>query len=438
MLVEDAVKAAVSEGADDAEAFEVRMRRILLNVEKGVLKTSSTVREVGLGVRACLGKRLGLAFATNPSGGSSVGKRAFMNVKASPEDADFHSLPEPRTVELMEGLLDPKIRDIDVEDASSLFMSSVEAAKLSPSIISVSGIFALTYEEVRIFSSTGVDVSESRTSFDAFLEATAKDGDKRGSGFNFSNGRKLSMLDLERLGREAGEIAIKSLDSTKIGVETLPIVLKPKALHNIIPFIVDEAANAENIQYGRSFLTNRLSSQVASDSISIVDDGRIPWLTGSSSFDDEGIPTRSTKVIEDGTFRSPIHNWYTAKREGKESTGNASREYRRVPSISANNVKIEALKSEMSEEELLDIRRGVLVLYTGDTPNLATGEFSGMAETAFLIEKGEPTKSLRQTGIAFTLEGLMRELDGVGRDIESVGSYLGGSIRVRARVSGPG
>lgn len=438
MLAEEAVRAAISEGAEGAEAFEIRMRKISLNVERGVLKTSNTIREIGLGVRAYIGKKLGMAFSTNPPEGASAGRRAFMNAKASPEDADFHSLPEPRRVELMDGLLDDRIRDIDVNEASSIFMDSVEAAKLSPSITSVSGILTLTYAEVRIFSSTGVDVSEGRTSFNIFLEVAAKDGDRRGSGFNFFEGRKLDMLDPRRFGEEAGEIAVKSLDSTRIGVETLPVVFKPKALQAIVPFIVDEAANAENIQYGRSFLTNRLNSQIASDQISIIDDGRIPWLIGSSSFDDEGIPTTSTRVVEEGTFRSAIHNWYTAKREGRESTGNASRDYRRAPSVGANNVRIEAPNLEMDEEELLDVRRGILVLYTGDTPNLATGEFSGMAETAFLIENGEPTRSLRQTSIAFTLEELMKELDGIGKDVASVGSYLGGSIRLKARVSGPG
>lgn len=438
MLAEDAVRTAVSEGANEAEAFEVFVRRISLNVEKGVLKTSSSVREVGLGVRACIGRKLGLAFSTNPSEGASVGKRAFINARTSPEDTDFHSLPEPRGFERMGSLLDQRIKDMDVEEASSIFIASVEAANISQSIVSVSGIFALTYEEIRVFSSTGVDVSESRTSFDVFLEVAARDGDRRGSGSNFSDGRRLDMFDPEKFGREAGEIAIRSLDSVKIGVETLPVVFKPKALHSLIPFIVDEAANAENIQYGRSFLTGKLNKQVASYDVSILDDGRIPWLIGSSSFDDEGIPTGITRVIEEGVFRSPIHNWYTAKKEGRESTGNASRDYRRIPSVGANNVRVEAPRLEMSEEELLDVKRGVLILYTEDTPNLATGEFSGMAETAFLIENGELTRSLRQTGIAFTLEELMKELHGVGRDIEPAGSYFGGSIRLRARVSGPG
>lgn len=439
MLVEEAVRAAISDGADEAEAFEVSFRKVSLNVERGALKTSSSIRETGLGVRACIGRKVGIAFARNPEEGSSVGKKALMNAKASPEDPDFHSLPEPRSVNPMDGLLDPRIRDMGIGDASSIFMASVEAAKLSPSVVSVSGIFSLIYEEVRIFSSKGIDVSERRTQFDVFLEVAARDGDRRGSAFNFSDGRRIDILDPEKFGREAGEIAIKSMDSTRVGVETLPVVFKPKALLEIIPFIVDDAANAENIQYGRSFLTNKLSQQVAREEVSIIDDGRIPWLTGSSSFDDEGIPTGRTYVIERGVFRSPIHNWYTAKKEGGDSTGNASRDYRRAPAIACRNVRIEAPALEMSEEEILDVNRGILVLYTGDTPNLATGEFSGMAETAFLIERGEITRSLRQTGVAFTLEeDLLKGIEGIGRDVESVGSYNGGSVRLKARVSGPG
>ncbi|MCC6029959.1 MAG: TldD/PmbA family protein [Candidatus Korarchaeum sp.] len=438
MLVEEAVKSAMRSGADEAEGFEISVRRISLSVEKGVLKTASSIRETGLGVIAVIGKKLGIAFATNPIDGQSVGKRAYINAKASPEDPDFQSLPDPREVELMDCVMDPRIRDAEVDDASSLFMESIDAAKVSRSIVSVSGIFDLIYSEVSIFSSRGVDAREGRTSYHVFLEVSAKDGDRRGSGFNFSDGRELDSLDPRRLGEEAGEIALMSLDSTRIGVEELPVIFKPKSLYAIIPFIVDQAANAENLHYGRSFLTGRLSTQVAREGVSLIDDGRIPWLIGSSSFDDEGIPKGRTVVIDKGVFKSPIYNWYAAKREGRESTGNASRDYRRAPSISANNVLLQAPGLEMSEDELIDVNRGILVLYTWDTPNLATGEFSGMAETAFLIERGEIKKSLRQTGIAFTIEGALKGLEGVGKEVEPAGRYYGGSIRIRARVSGPG
>ncbi len=438
MLGEEAVKVALSEGADEAEAFEVVGRRISIHVEKNVVKTASSVRFTGLGVRAAIGRKLGFAFATNPTNGSEIGKKAAMNAKAAPEDSNFKGLPEPTRISYMNGLMDPKLRDLGVEEAASLFMNSIEAAKISPKVKSISGSFELRHVNISIYSSKGVDASEERTYFSAEVEAASQDGDRRGSGFGFSDGRKLDMFDPERVGREAGDLAVKTLDATTIGVEELPLILKPKAQFTIVPFIAGQAANAENIQYGRSFLTGKIGKGIAKEEISIVDDGRIPWLSSSSSFDDEGISTRKTYVVEKGVLKNLLHNWYTASKEGKESTGNASRDHTHLPSISPHTVSIEAPSLQMKADELMDVKKGVLVVYTIDTPNLATGEFSGMAETSFLIENGEVTKSLRQTSMAFTLEGFLRNIEGIGDDIEAFSSFRGGSVRFRAKVAGPG
>ncbi len=438
MLREESVKKALSEGADEAEALEVMGKKILIQVEKNAVKTASSVRFTGLGVRAAIGKKLGFAFATNPTNGNEIGKKAVMNARSSPEDLEFKGLPEPASISYMNELLDPKLRDLDVEEAASLFMTSIEAAKISPKVISISGSFELRHLKISIYSSKGVDVMEERTYFSAEVEAASQDGYNRGSGFGFSDGRKLDMFDPENVGKEAGELAIRTLDSMTIGVEEIPLILKPKAQFTIVPFIAGQAANAENIQYGRSFLTGKLSEKIAKDEVSIVDDGRIPWLGGSSSFDAEGIPTRRTYIVERGTFKALLHNWYTASKEGKESTGNASRDYTHLPSISPHTVSIEAPSLQMKFDELIDVKRGVLVVYTIDTPNLATGEFSGMAETSFLVENGEITKSLRQTSMAFTLGEFLRGIDGIGDDVEAFSSFKGGSVRIRAKVAGPG
>ncbi len=438
MLREEAVKAALSSGAEEAEAFELIGREISIHVEKNVVKTASSVRLVGLGVRAAIGRKLGFAYATNPSSGVDVGREAAENAKVAPEDPDFKGLPEALPVSYMDGLMDPKLRDLDLSDAASLFISSIEAAQLSPKIISVSGKLEIKHFTISVFSSKGVDVSEERTYFSAYVDAASKDGDRRGSGFGFADGRRLDMFDPEKVGRDAGELALKTLDATTIGVEEAPVVFQPKAQFTIVPFIAGQAANAENLQYGRSFLTNRLGEMIAREEVSIVDDGRIPWLAGSSSFDAEGVPTKKTYVIERGVFKSPLHNWYTAAKEGAESTGNASRDHTRPPFISAHTVSIEAPSLQMSKDELIDVKRGILIVYTLDAPNLSTGEFSGMAETAFLIENGEVTKSLRQTSIAFTLESFLKTIDGIGDDVEAFMGFKGGSVRVRAKVAGPG
>ncbi len=438
MLEEEAVKVALSEGANEAEAFEIIGRGISIQAEKNAMKTASSVRFTGLGVRAAIGKKLGFAFATNPMDGSEIGKKAVMNAKAAPEDLNFKGLPEPASISYINDLMDPKLRNLGVEEAASLFMASIEAAKISQKVKSISGSFELRHVNVSIYSSKGVNTSEERTYFSAEVEAASQDGDKRGSGFGFSDGRRLDMFDPEKVGKEAGKLAVKTLDAITIGVEELPLILKPKAQITIVPFIAGQAANAENVQYGRSFLTGKVGERISKDEISIVDNGRIPWLSSSSSFDAEGIPTRKTYVVEKGVFKALLHNWYTASKERKESTGNASRDHAHLPSISPHTVSIEAPSLRMKADELIDTKRGVLVVYTIDTPNLATGEFSGMAETSFLIENGEVTKSLRQTSMAFTLGGFLKSIYGIGDDIEAFSNFKGGSIRFIAKVAGPG
>ena len=48
-------------------------------------------------------------------------------------------------------------------------------------------------------------------------------------------------------------------------------------------------------------------------------------LFGSSPFDDEGVPSRRTVVIENGVLQSWLLNSYTARKLGMKTTGNASR-----------------------------------------------------------------------------------------------------------------
>ncbi len=50
-----------------------------------------------------------------------------------------------------------------------------------------------------------------------------------------------------------------------------------------------------------------------------------PGLFGTSPFDDEGVPTRRTAVIERGVLKSYLLNTYTARKLGMKTTGNASR-----------------------------------------------------------------------------------------------------------------
>src|SRR6202050_5039295 len=74
-----------------------------------------------------------------------------------------------------------------------------------------------------------------------------------------------------------------------------------------------------------SFLAGKLGEKVASENVTIIDDATIPGLFGTSPFDDEGVRSRRTPVIERGVLKSYLLNTYAARKLGLKTTGNASR-----------------------------------------------------------------------------------------------------------------
>ncbi len=114
-------------------------------------------------------------------------------------------------------------------------------------------------------------------------------------------------------------------------------------------------------------------------------------------FDDEGVPRRTTPIIEKGVLCNFIYDNYTAKKEGKESTGNAARAgYLSTPSVEATNFHIKS--SNKSHEQLLrEVDDGLLVYYLqgAHSSNPVSGEFSVVATPAWKIEKGKIAYAVR-------------------------------------------
>ncbi len=85
----------------------------------------------------------------------------------------------------------------------------------------------------------------------------------------------------------------------------------------------------------------------------------MPGLFGSSPFDDEGVPSRRTVVIERGVLQSYLLNTYTARKLNLKTTGNASRGLSGAAGVGPGNFYIEA--GERSEETLIaGIKQGLL------------------------------------------------------------------------------
>src|SRR5450432_152312 len=118
--------------------------------------------------------------------------------------------------------------------------------------------------------------------------------------------------------------AVKQLSAVKVETQRVPIIFEPRVARSLLGNLF-EAVEGRSIYREASFLAGKLGQKIADKRITLIDDGTIPHLFGSQPFDDEGVPTRRTPVIERGVLKNYLLNTYTARKLGMKTTGNASR-----------------------------------------------------------------------------------------------------------------
>ena len=122
--------------------------------------------------------------------------------------------------------------------------------------------------------------------------------------FWYSIARDAEGLDSpESVGRKAAERALWCLGARKVPTQKVPVVFDKRVARSLVDNVFD-AVSGDSVYRGESFLADKLGQRVASEKVTIIDDGTIPGLFGTSPFDDEGVPSRRTVVIENGVLRS--------------------------------------------------------------------------------------------------------------------------------------
>jgi len=185
-----------------------------------------------------------------------------------------------------------------------------------------------------------------------------------------------------------------------------------------------------------SLLAGRLGERIASERLSVVDDGRLPAGLGSRPFDGEGLPTRRNVVIDRGRLASWLLDTYSARKLGIASTGSASRSAGSGPGVSATNFWIEP--GDAAPEDIVSTtRRGLLVTSLfGHGFNPVTGDFSRGA-AGLWIENGRPAHAVEEVTIAGNLTTMLASIDAVGRDLEWLGAVAAPTLRIaRMTVAG--
>ena len=428
---QSAIEAATAAGAEQAECYAAHEESREVRVHGGEVESLTAAAQTGLGVRAWVGTRVGYAYGTDLSaaGVGEIAARAAAAARAADED-EFAAPPQPAPVEALAGISDPGISTWGTDRAAELALA-VERAALAadPRVVGVEqAVYADAAERVAIASSTGVAGEYESSSCFAFLQALAEGEGARETGLGFGLGRGPSDLDPEAIGAEGGTRAAAMIGAVKPPSRSCPVVLDPTVAASFAG-LIGGVLGANAVQRGRSPFAGKLGEELAAPAFALHDDGRDPEGAASAPFDGEGVPCRCTPLIEGGRLRTYLYDTYTARREGGESSGNASRHgYRSLPSVSASNLVVAS--GERSFEQLLgEAGDGVFVtdvagLHSGVNP--VTGVFS-VGASGRAIRGGELAEPVRE----FTIAGELISMLGAVREAGAEARWVpfGGSVR---------
>jgi len=444
-LCENILNKLSKHNLDQFEVYGLITDQLSIQMEKNSIKDFTNRFDLGVAIRIIKDKRIGFSFFTsfNDEDIDNIIKRTLKFTKIGKPDPDFEALPSPKKYNHLNNLSDPKVKNLDPELIIENLNRIAFAANKDEKVYSISaGVSKNLFHEV-ISNSNGISVNATHSLMDLFCSVTTKEGGNTGSSFDFQSARFLKEIEPEKVGNNAAELSLKSLRSKQLKTRLMPVIFHPIASSIVLGSGIGNAINAESVQYQQSYLTDKLEEKLFNLDINIYDNGiyiknnGIPAI-GSSVFDAEGYPTQKTIIFNKGVLKNYIHNSYTANKEKVENTGNASRNgYNSSPSISTNNMVFETGNDGKLEDLISETKKGIILYYTGDTPNIITGDFSALIHTGFYIEDGEIKYGIKDTMIGINMLDFFKNLDLIGSKIESIGKIHIPPLRIsNIKISG--
>ncbi len=437
---ESIVRQALKAGATDADVVIREGDEFDATVRMGELESLKDSGSRGVGLRVFLagsdGARVGSTSSSDftPAGLAHLVEGALALARISSPDP-HQGLPEAAAYGRHEGDLALYHDDVySLPGAERIeYARRVEAAALGadPRIRNSDGGGFSAATSLRVLANSRGFTGASRSSYcglSAVPIATGKNGEMQRDGWS-SSARTLAKLESpEAVGAEAARRTLRRLDGRRVPTQRVPVVFAPEMARSMLGAMA-EAANGDAVYRGGSFFAGKLGERVAAESVTVINDGTMPGLFGSSPFDGEGLPTRRTVLIENGILRSYLLNTYTGRKLGLASTGSAARGLAGNPGISTHNLYLPA-GTQSPEEIIAAIPRGLyLTEFLGRGINMVTGDYSRGA-SGLWIENGELAYPVQEITVAGNLKEMFINISAIGSDLEFRSSTACPTLRI--------
>jgi TldD protein len=414
---------ALLRGGDHADLyFEYRAGADYLYEDQKVKSVGRGIT-LGLGVRVLAGDATGYAYC------EELTWEAMENAaRTAAQIAAQGASPPPEAVRAIEvpSFYPVKVPSLETvpEDKLELLRRADRAARAySPKIVKVQCSFVEELKEILVVSADGRLVRDRQPLLRFGVHALAEDGERRQGGSGGGGGRfgmeYFAEHPPETHGREAARVAVAMLDAVEAPAGTMEVVLAPGDSGILLHEAVGHGLEADFNRKKTSNYSDRVGQKVASELVTVIDDGTLVHTRGAINTDDEGNPGQKNVLIENGVLRGYLHDHLSARHFGITPSGNGRRQsFRHNPLPRMTNTLMGA-GAHGAEEIIGSVKRGVYARrFSGGQVNISNGDFVFSLTESYLIEDGKLTAPLKGVNLIGNGPDVLTKVNMVGDDFE--------------------
>lgn len=431
---------ALSHGGEFAEVYvEYSVNNGVSLAEDKISKATYGI-DMGVGFRVIHGEKTGYAFSDDLD---------FEKLKQAAEVASFIAVSEKvQQASALKMLTIPSYylvkvppHSIATSTKAELIMKANAAGReYNPKVNDVWVSMFDQTKKVMIANSEGVMAEDLQTQSGLFVSISAKDGEKRSTGYAYKSGTLGSEHYNEQaandLVREAGRMAMAMLPAEDAPAGEFPIVMNKGLCGTFFHEAIGHSLESDSIRNKESCFCDKLGKMIASNIVNLADDGTIKGSTGTVNVDDEGTPGQKNIVIEQGKCTGFLQDRLNARLMNAQLTGNGRREsyqYYPIPRMTCTYL----MPGQDDPEDMVkSVNKGIYITrISGGNVMTATGEFVFDVPESYMIENGTITKPVKGIQLMGNGPDVLKNIVMVGPDLEVHGGGMCGKSRQSKPVS---
>lgn len=419
------VKLLLAKDIDDGDLYFQSVQQESITLEEGIIKAGGFSHHQGVGIRAISEEKTGFAYSSDIQAKTLVEAAQAARCIAKQNKQQAIAIAPYHSQVILPKYMDTNpLFSLSPAEKIQLLKSIDEMARSQDSRVQqVITQLVGSYETILIMDLQGQLVADIRPLVRLNVTVIAEQNGIRetatfGGGGRFDYKAFIAQNLSGFYVKEAVRQALQNLEAGPAPAGPLPVVLGAGWPGVLLHEAVGHGLEGDFNRKGTSAYSQLMGQKVASELVTIVDDGTLPNRRGSLTIDDEGTPTQKTVLIENGVLKGYLQDKLNARLMNTKSTGNGRRQsYAHIPMPRMTNTFM--LPGNSTHEEIIaSVSKGIYAEhFGGGNVDITSGKFVFSASSAYLIEKGKITQPIKGATLIGNGPDIMKKIKMVANNL---------------------